>query len=81
MRSEKVESGTAQRKPGGNNPRKAAGGQSSADAWEHAKPEGKWTGVSAGYRVLDALVKEKKITWTKSGRESAKTEARTVRHA
>ena len=27
------------------------------------------------YTVLEALVKEKKITWTKSGRESAKREA------
>ena len=42
---------------------------------EHTKPEGKWTEVSADYRVLEALVKEKKITWTKSGRESAKREA------
>ena len=31
--------------------------------------------VSADYRVLNALVKEKKITWTKSGRESEKREA------
>ena len=31
--------------------------------------------VSADCRVLDALVKEQKITWTKSGRESAKREA------
>ena len=50
------------------------------DAWEHAQPKGKWTQVSADYRVLDALVldalvKEKKITWTKSARESAKREA------
>ena len=60
MRGGKVESGTAQRKPGGNNPRDAAG---------------KWTEVSAEFRVLDALEKEKNITWTKSGRESAKREA------
>ena len=52
-----------------------SGGQSSLDAWEHAKPKGKWVGVSAEYGVLDALVKEKKITWNKSGRESAKREA------
>ena len=31
--------------------------------------------ATADYRVLDALAKEKKITWTKSGRESAKREA------
>ena len=37
----------------------SSGGQSSADAWEHAKPTGKWTEVSADNRVLDAQVKEK----------------------
>ena len=56
-------------------PAESSGGQSSVDAWEHAKPKGKWTQVSADYRVLDAFVKEKKITWTKSARESAKREA------
>ena len=50
-------------------------GPSSEDTWEHAKPKGKWIEVSADYKVLDALVKEKKITWTKNGRESAKREA------
>ena len=35
----------------------------------------KWTEVSADFRVFDALVKEKKITWTKSGRESPKRDA------
>ena len=55
-------------------PAESSGGQSSVDAWEHAKPKGKWTEVSADCRVLDALVKEKYITWTKSGRESAKRE-------
>ena len=49
--------------------------QSSVDAWEHAKPQDKWTEVSADCRVLEALVREKKITWTKSGRESAEREA------
>ena len=34
-----------------------------------------WTEVSADYEVLDALVKEEKITWSKSGKESAKREA------
>ena len=29
------------------------------DAWGHAKPEGKWTEVSADYRELEALVREK----------------------
>ena len=29
------------------------------DTWEHAKPKGKWIDVSADYKVLDALVKEK----------------------
>ena len=72
-----MECGTAPRKPGGSNPREAAssGGQSFVDAWEHVKPKEKWIEVSADYRALDALVKEKRITWTKSGRESAKREA------
>ena len=39
------------------------------------KPKGKWIEVSADYRVFGALVKEKKVTWTESGRESAKREA------
>ena len=45
------------------------------DTWEHAKPKGKWKEVSEDYGVLDAMMKEKKITWTKSGTESAKREA------
>ena len=53
--------------------------QVAADAWEHAKPTGKWTEVSVDNRVLDAPVKEKKRTWTKSVRESAKR-SRPVRH-
>ena len=61
---------TRWQQPAGSN-----GGQSSVDALEHAKPQGKWIEVSADYRVPDALVKEKKIKWTKSGRESAKREA------
>ena len=40
------------------------------DASEHAKLKGKWI---EDYRVLVAWVKEK-ITWTKSGRESAERE-------
>ena len=56
-------------------PAGSSGGRSSVDTWEHVKPEGKWIGVSADYRVLDALAKERKITWTKSGRESAEREA------
>ena len=56
-------------------PAGSSGGQSSADTWEHVRPKGKWIEVSADYRVLDALVKEKKITWNKSGNESAKREA------
>ena len=56
-------------------PTGSSGGQSAVDTWEHVKPESKWIEVSADYRVLDALVKEKKITWTKSGRESAQREA------
>ena len=55
--------------------------KSSVDAWEHAKPEGKWKEVSAEYEALDALVKEKKITWNKSGKESAKREADLYRNA
>ena len=56
-------------------PAGSSGGQSSVDTWEQAKPEGKCIEVSADSEVLDALVKEKKITWSKSGRESAKREA------
>ena len=55
-------------------PAESSGRQSSVDAWEHAKPKGKWTEVSADYRVLDALVKEKEITWAKSCKESARRE-------
>ena len=43
-------------------PAGSSGRQSSVDTWEHVKPKGKWTKVSADNRVLDALVKEKKIT-------------------
>ena len=57
MKGGKVESGTAQRNEVATT-RGSSGGQSSVDAWEHAKPEGKWTEVSADCRVLDALVKE-----------------------
>ena len=53
----------------------SSGGQSSEDAWEHTKPKGKWKDVSAEYEALNALVKEKKTTWNKSGKESAKREA------
>ena len=70
MKGGKVESGTAQRKPCGSNLLEATEGKA---PWTRNK--GKWTGVSANYRVLDALVKEKKITWTRSGKESAKREA------
>ena len=52
----------APRKPGGSKPREA-------DAWEHAKPKGKWKEVSAEYEALNALVKEKRITWNKSGND------------
>ena len=54
---------------------RSSGRQSSQDAWEHAKPKGKWKEVSAEYEAINVLVKEKKITWNKSGRESAKREA------
>ena len=56
-------------------PTGSTGGQSSVDAREHAKPKGKWTEVSADFKVLVALVKEKEIMWLKSGRESARREA------
>ena len=36
---------------------------------EHAKPKGKWKEVSAEYEALNALVKEKRITWNKSGND------------
>ena len=35
--------------------------QSSVHAWEHVKPKGRWIKVSADYRVLDAMMKEKKV--------------------
>ena len=74
MRGGKVE-GYGSTKTRWQEPAGSSGRQSSVDAWEHAKPKGKWMEVFTDYRVLDALVKEKKITWTKSGRESAKREA------
>ena len=49
--------------------------EKSDGTWEHAKPQGKWKEVSADYEVLDALVKEEKITWTKSCMKSVKREA------
>ena len=56
-------------------PAGSSAGQSSVDTWEHLKPRGKWIEVTADYRVLDVLVKEKKATWAKGGRDSAKREA------
>ena len=56
-------------------PAGSSGGQSSPVAWEHVKPKGKWKEVSAEFEAINALMKEKKITWNKSGRESAKREA------
>ena len=56
-------------------PARSSGRQSSHDAWDPAKPKGKWKEVSTEYEAIDALVKEKRITWNKSGRESAKREA------
>ena len=44
-------------KTGWQQPAGSSGGQSSQDAWEHAKPKGKE--VSAEYEAIDALVKEK----------------------
>ena len=58
MISGKAESGTT--KTRWQQPAGSSGGQSSVDAWEHAKPKGKWIEVSADYEVLDALVREKK---------------------
>ena len=51
------------------------GGQCSVDAWEHAKPKRKWKEVSAENEALNALMKAKKITWNKSGKESARKKA------
>ena len=62
-------------------PAGSSGGQSSVDSWEQAKPKGKWIEVSADTEVLDALVKEKKITRSKSGKESAKREADLYKNA
>ena len=77
MRSGKVESGTARWQQLA----ESSGGQSSVDAWEHAKPKGKLTEVSADYRELEALVKEKTITWTKERQRKRNKRSRTVRHA
>ena len=49
--------------------------QSSHDAWEHAKPKGKWKEVPAEFDAVGAVVKEKENTWHKSDRESSKREA------
>ena len=46
-------------------PAGSSGRQSSVDAWEHAKPKGKWKEVSAKFEAIDAFVKEKEITWDK----------------
>ena len=51
-------------------PAGCSGGQSAHDAWEHAKPKGKWKAASAEFDAVGAVVKEKKSTWHKSGRES-----------
>ena len=56
-------------------PAGSSGGQSSHDAWEHAKLKSKWKEVSAEFDAVGAVVKEKKNAWHKSGRESAKREA------
>ena len=56
-------------------PAGSSGGQSSLDAWEHVKPKGKWKEVSTEFEATDVFVKEKKITWNKSGNESSKREA------
>ena len=61
-------------------PAESSGGQSSVEAWEHAKPKGKWTEVSADYRVLAALVKEKNHVDEERQRKRKKR-SRTVRHA
>ena len=53
-------------------PAGSSGRQSCVDAWEHAKPKGKWKEVC---EALKALLKKKKITWNKSGKESARREA------
>ena len=62
-------------------PAGSGGRQSSVDTWEQAKPKGKWIEVSADYRVLDALVKEKKITWTKERQRKCKKRSRPVQNA
>ena len=51
-----------------------SGEQSFVNTWEHAKPLKKWMEVSAACEVLNTLLNEKKNTWTKCGRESAKRE-------
>ena len=70
----KVESGMLPRQQDGSNLQGAVG-QSSVDTWEHVKPGGEWIEVTADYRVLDALVKEKKATWTNKRQRKCKKEA------
>ena len=43
--------------------------------WEHVKLKSKWIENSEDCRMRDALVEEKNITWTKSGKENAERDA------
>ena len=70
----KAEIGTGPRKPGSSNPREAAGEKAPKTPGSTQKPKGKWKEVSAEFEAVGAVVKEKKSTWHKSGKESSKRE-------
>ena len=55
-------------------PAGCGGGQSSHDTCDTAKPKGKWREISAEIDAVETIVKEKKNTSHKSGKESTKRE-------
>ena len=80
MKGGKVESGTAQRKLGGSNPREAAEDKApqTPGNMRSLKESGQ---VSADNRVLDALVKEKENHVDNEWQRKRKKRSRPVRHA
>ena len=51
-------------------PARSSGGHSSHDAWDHAKPKGKWKEVSAEFDAVGAVVKERKTLGTRVARRA-----------
>ena len=78
MKDGEVENGTGPRKIGGSNPG-SNGGERSVDAWERAKPKGKWMKANENNRVLDAMTKEKYVV--KERQRKRKKRSRSVRNA